>query len=65
MIHKEDGTKCEHCKDGHYYWSKYCAAYVCDKCGHHKGMIGCYCGWNVKNLYDAGLSTYDIYGDDE
>ncbi|RLI32587.1 hypothetical protein DRO51_01480 [Candidatus Bathyarchaeota archaeon] len=34
--------ECEH----DYVWSNYCGAYVCKKCGHHKGLAKCFCGWS-------------------
>jgi hypothetical protein len=30
---------------GHYHFSVYCGAEVCDKCGEHKHMAMCYYGW--------------------
>ena len=29
-----------------YEYSKYCGAYVCYDCDHHKGLARCYCGWS-------------------
>lgn len=36
------------CENGEheYYMSQYCGANVCDKCGDHKGLARCYCGWS-------------------
>ena len=28
-----------------YFFSRYCGASVCDKCGDHRGLARCYCGW--------------------
>ncbi|MGA1354983.1 MAG: hypothetical protein ACO32I_09450 [Candidatus Limnocylindrus sp.] len=29
--------------------SRYCGVLVCDndECGHHKGLVRCYCGWSL------------------
>jgi hypothetical protein len=32
---------------GVYHFDRYCAAYVCQTCGYHKGMCCCYCGWSL------------------
>lgn len=29
-----------------YQLSRYCGAHVCHKCGDHKGLARCYCGWS-------------------
>lgn len=43
-----EGTPCEKEKcDGHYYFNKYCGAFVCDKCHDHHGLARCFCGWNI------------------
>ena len=42
MVHKKQRHKHE------YEWSDYCGAYVCKKCGHHKGLARCFCGWNIE-----------------
>lgn len=49
---EDEGTPCgkQGC-NGHYHWSEFCGAYVCDVCEDHKGMSSCYCGWN-KHLAD-------------
>lgn len=31
-----------------YEWSNGCGARVCHKCGDHKGLAKCYCGWNLQ-----------------
>jgi len=28
-----------------YIFNKECGCYVCEKCGDHKGLARCYCGW--------------------
>lgn len=38
--------RCEKC-DGTTSWSRHCAAYVCDTCGHHQTLVRCYCGWST------------------
>jgi len=35
------------CDEHNYRWSKYCGADVCSKCGDHKGLARCFCGWNL------------------
>ncbi len=30
---------------GAYGFVRYCAAYICDRCGAHRGMDRCWCGW--------------------
>ena len=30
---------------GNYERNRYCGCKVCDKCGDHKGLARCYCGW--------------------
>ena len=37
----KERRECDH----DYQWNGYCGAYVCTKCGHHKGMSQCFCGW--------------------
>jgi len=32
------------CCKHEYEFGRYCGAYVCIKCGDHKGLIRCYCG---------------------
>lgn len=32
---------------GEYSFTKYCGADVCCKCGNHKGLARCYCGWSL------------------
>ena len=39
-------NKCEACKKGRYFFSSYCGCYVCDRCGYHRGISQCYCGWS-------------------
>ena len=38
--------KCKLCKVGHYEFSRYCGAYVCNHCDDHKNLARCYCGWS-------------------
>lgn len=33
-----------------YNFSKYCGAYVCKKCGDHRNLNNCFCGWNGGTL---------------
>jgi hypothetical protein len=40
-----DQGLCRVCGKGHYHFSAYCGADVCDKCYDHKGLAMCYCGW--------------------
>lgn len=37
-----DERECQH----EYSFSRYCGADVCVKCGDHKGLSSCFCGWN-------------------
>lgn len=37
-------SECKH----EYEFSKYCGADVCQKCGDHKDLARCYCGWNLQ-----------------
>lgn len=30
---------------GEFSFTKFCAADVCCKCGNHKGLARCFCGW--------------------
>lgn len=30
-----------------YQWFRFCGAWVCVQCGHHKGLARCYCGWGL------------------
>ena len=50
-------SECEH----NYQWSKYCGANVCSKCGDHKGLARCFCGWPAgeKLEDDIGESTWN------
>lgn len=51
----EDIMACLHS----YTFSAYCGVEVCDKCGDHKGLARCYCGWNLA----AGERLEDDTGD--
>ena len=51
--------KCEKCKEGYYEWSRYCGAHVCNNCSDHKGLVRCYCGWNL----EPGERLEDDIGD--
>lgn len=43
-----DGKPCQSAGcQGHYYFQRYCGAYVCDTCDDHKGLARCYCGWSA------------------
>ncbi|MGB9886474.1 MAG: hypothetical protein ACPLRW_05680 [Moorellales bacterium] len=30
-----------------YEFNRYCGAYVCVRCGRHKGLERCFCGWSL------------------
>jgi hypothetical protein len=40
--------------------SRGCGVWVCDECGHHSGLVLCYCGWALdggdgyQQLIEAG-----------
>ena len=34
-------SRCTH----KYVYHDHCAAHVCVHCGHHRGLVLCYCGW--------------------
>jgi len=36
--------KCNH----DYEFSTFCGAHVCEKCGDHRGLARCYCGWGLE-----------------
>lgn len=36
--------QCPKCQ-GEARFSRTCAAYVCDACGTHVGLVRCWCGW--------------------
>jgi hypothetical protein len=36
--------KCECGND--FFYSKHCAAWVCEECSSHKDLARCYCGWS-------------------
>ena len=42
--------------------SSYCGAFVCVKCGDHKGLARCFCGWGMRSGErledDIGNATY-------
>lgn len=52
-------TSCKH----EYEFSRYCGCEVCYKCGDHKGLGRCYCGWNLASGErledDIGEATFD------
>jgi hypothetical protein len=33
------------CCGGDAYFTRYCGAWVCQKCDAHLGLARCYCGW--------------------
>ncbi len=39
----EDRPQCEH----DYIFDRVCGVPVCGKCGDHKGLAFCFCGWNL------------------
>lgn len=45
VVDRDDGGVHDEC-GGHYWFRKYCGVFVCDKCGDHKGLGNCFCGWN-------------------
>ena len=48
-LHERDCAKnpANQCDCGGLYgFNNYCGAKVCDRCGHHKGLARCFCGWN-------------------
>jgi hypothetical protein len=46
---KYEGESCSKAScPGHYRWSKFCGAYVCTVCGHHRGLSSCYCGYGAE-----------------
>lgn len=57
-----DGELCE-C-GGRYYFSKYCGAYVCEKCSSHKGLGRCFCGWRKGQKSEAGDTPETPEGED-
>jgi hypothetical protein len=34
---------------GQFAFSPLCGANVCHKCGNHRGLERCYCGWSLTN----------------
>ena len=46
-IEMEERGLCDECHDGHFHFRAYCGCEVCDKCGQHKGLAQCYCGWKA------------------
>lgn len=32
---------CQH----EYDYDRHCGADICVQCGHHKGLVRCFCGW--------------------
>jgi len=49
-----------------YEAQRYCGVEVCYKCGYHKGLARCYCGWNLaageRLEDDLGEATYSEEG---
>jgi hypothetical protein len=42
----EKTANVKHCSCGGIYaWDRSCGADVCEKCGDHKGLALCFCGW--------------------
>ena len=47
--------------------SRSCGAYVCVKCGEHKGLVRCFCGWSLsgrsgyQELLEMGECIEDDY----
>lgn len=33
---------------GTYVFNTFCGVEVCDRCGDHKSLARCFCGWNLK-----------------
>jgi hypothetical protein len=45
---EQDAAEVDKCKCGGIYErSRECGAKVCNRCGDHKGLARCYCGWAV------------------
>jgi len=40
-----DTKKCDRCS-GTTTFSRSCGADVCNRCGAHRGLARCYCGWS-------------------
>ncbi len=38
---------CEHCGKRAVSFDRYCGAWVCGYCDHHKGLARCFCGWSA------------------
>lgn len=45
MLRKPRPTVTRECNHV-YVWSSYCGCYVCCKCGDHRGLTRCFCGWS-------------------
>ena len=51
---------CEH----EYEFRKYCGADVCVKCGDHKGLARCFCGWNKGQGESLEGEDSEYFGDE-
>lgn len=48
MENRSSKVKCS-C-GGDFVFSRYCGAYVCERCDNHKGLARCYCGWSQSGM---------------
>jgi hypothetical protein len=49
--------RCHACGKAHYQYHRFCGAWVCPECDHHKGLERCYCGWSET---DAGHGREEL-----
>ena len=59
---RDDGGACD-C-GGHYWWQRYCGAYVCDRCDDHKGLGRCFCGWHKGQGETPEGEDSEYFGDE-
>jgi hypothetical protein len=59
---------CDGCgKPTEHTLSRYCGAWLCDECDHHRGLCRCFCGWSLsgadgrKELEDMGERIEEDY----
>lgn len=48
----------KHCENHEYSFRNFCGVEVCQICGQHKGLAGCYCGWNSHVLDPMELEEF-------
>ncbi len=46
-LNKKKPDVCREC-GGEYKFSQYCGVDVCERCGYHKNLARCFCGWNLR-----------------